>query len=175
MAKVPFSKLGLKKVKDDIATVEYNGQNIEVLQYLPIEDKLNLIADVILGASDDNRFYNPIKLNLYLGLEILFRYTNLSFTEKQKEDLPKLYDIVKSNGLLQLIIDALPQKEYTDITNLLINSADNIYKQMNSAVGIMEIIAKDYKNVGENTDSIAAVLQNPDNLTLVKNIADKLV
>ena len=38
MAKLSFSKLGLTK-NTNIKSIEYNGQNIEVKQYLPI--KLN--------------------------------------------------------------------------------------------------------------------------------------
>ena len=42
MAKVAFSKLGLK-INNDVKTVVFNEQTIEVKQYLPIEEKLNLI------------------------------------------------------------------------------------------------------------------------------------
>jgi hypothetical protein len=43
MAKVSFSKLGLSK-NNTIKNFEYNGQNIEVKQYLPINDKATLVA-----------------------------------------------------------------------------------------------------------------------------------
>ena len=39
MAKVSFTKLGLK-LNQDVNNVEYNGQNIEIKQYLPVNDKL---------------------------------------------------------------------------------------------------------------------------------------
>ena len=42
MAKVSFSKLGLSK-NNTIKNFEYNGQNIEVKQYLPINDKATLV------------------------------------------------------------------------------------------------------------------------------------
>ena len=44
---------------------------------------------------DNNNFANPVKLNVFLRLEIIFNYTNISFTDKQKEDLVKLYDILE--------------------------------------------------------------------------------
>ena len=49
MAKVSFTKLGLKK-NEDIEIVEWNEQKIEVKQYLPIEDKLNLITAIIQNS-----------------------------------------------------------------------------------------------------------------------------
>jgi hypothetical protein len=51
MAKISFSKLGLSK-NTEIKNFEYNGQNIEVKQYLPIQDKLKLIGDVIMNSAE---------------------------------------------------------------------------------------------------------------------------
>ena len=51
MAKLTFSKLALKK-QDEIKIVKYNEHEIEVKQYLPVNDKLDLIARVIIGAHD---------------------------------------------------------------------------------------------------------------------------
>ncbi len=175
MAKVPFSKLGLKKIKEDIANVEFNGVTIEVKQYLPLEDKLNLIADAILAASDDNRFYNPVKLEAFATLYIVIAYTNLTFTDTQKKDLAKLFDIIVSNGLGNLIMDNIPKNELSGLMQMVYACADNIYEQMNSAFGIMEGIARDYKNVGENTTQIQEVLSNPENLKLIRDVATKLV
>ena len=39
MAKVPFSKLNLKKI-DKVQVVTINGLEIEVKQYLPVAEKL---------------------------------------------------------------------------------------------------------------------------------------
>jgi hypothetical protein len=60
MAKVSFTKLGLTK-NQDIKILNWNEQNIEIKQYLPINDKLNLIANVINNAHDGNKnFSNPV-------------------------------------------------------------------------------------------------------------------
>ena len=103
MAKVAFTKLGLKK-KDEVKTVNINNNVIEVKQYLPINEKLELIGRVLNQAADDNNFSNPVKLEVFTALEIVFTYTNISFTDKQKEDLIKLYDILESNNIFNLII-----------------------------------------------------------------------
>lgn len=51
MAKVAFTKLGLKK-KDEVKNVDLNGTIIEVKQYLPINDKLELIGKVLNSSHD---------------------------------------------------------------------------------------------------------------------------
>ena len=93
MAKVSFTKLGLK-LNQDINNVEYNGQNIEIKQYLPVNKKLELISNVINLSADDNNFANPLKVDIFTTLEIIFNYADITFTEKQKEDPVKLYDLV---------------------------------------------------------------------------------
>ena len=54
MAKLAFTKLGLKP-NNEISIVEFNGQTIEVKQYLPVEEKLELIhlQDVIEDVLED--------------------------------------------------------------------------------------------------------------------------
>ena len=84
MAKVSLTKLGLK-VNQEIKTIEFNEQIIEIKQYLPVNDKLELISNVINLAHDENNFSNPVKVSVFTTLEIMYAYTNINFTEKQKE------------------------------------------------------------------------------------------
>ena len=72
---------GLKK-NEDVEIVEWNEQKIEVKQYLPIEDKLNLITAIIQNSIDDNGYYNPAKIYVYTIVEMINFYTNIGFTEK---------------------------------------------------------------------------------------------
>lgn len=174
MAKVPFSKLGLKKVKDDIVNIEFNGIEIEVKQYLPIDDKLQFVVNVISNAADGNRFYNPIKIEAFSTLEILFMYTNLSFTDTQKKDLSKLFDIVVSNGLANEVMAAIPKNELDGLFELVYTSADGIYAQMNSAYGIIDSIRQEYQAAGEDATEIQKRLSDPENLKLLRDVMTKL-
>ena len=101
MAKVSLTKLGLK-VNQDVKIVDFNEQDIEVKQYLPVNEKLELISNVINLSHDDNNFANPVKISIFTTLEIMYAYTNINFTEKQKEDPSKLYDMLISSGLVKL-------------------------------------------------------------------------
>jgi hypothetical protein len=114
MAKIPFTKLQLKKINES-KEFTYNEQIITVKQYLPIADKLALIGRVLNAASDEYNFANPVKLDMYLSLEIVFTYTNLSFTDKQKEDIGKLYDLLEENDIFDKVIELLPEQEYTTL------------------------------------------------------------
>ena len=143
MAKVSLTKLGLK-VNQNVKNIEFNEQIIEVKQYLPINEKLELISSVINSAADENNFSNPVKENVFLTLEILYHYTNINFTDKQKEDPVKLYDLVVSSGLVNKVTDLIPEEELDEVINGVAQSVKAIYAYRNSVLGILESISQDY-------------------------------
>ena len=66
----------------DVKIVDFNEQDIEVKQYLPVNEKLELIGNVINLSHDDNNFANPVKVSIFTTLEIMYAYTNINFTDK---------------------------------------------------------------------------------------------
>ena len=173
MSRVPFSKLNLKKI-DKVQVVTINGLEIEVKQYLPVAEKLELIANVLNNSADDNNFANPVKTYVLSHLEIIYAYTNLSFTDKQKEDPAKLYDTLETNGIIDSIILALPPSEYDNLIEDITSTIDAYYKYKNSALGILEAATTDYKNLDLEASDIQKKIADPDNLTLLKDVITKL-
>ena len=173
MAKVSLTKLGLK-VNQNIKNIEFNEQIIEVKQYLPINEKLELISSVINSAADENNFSNPIKENVFLTLEILYHYTNINFTDKQKEDPAKLYDLVVSSGLVNKITDLIPEEELDEVINGVAQSVKAIYTYRNSVLGILENISQDYSALNLDATEIQQKLADPDNMALLKQVLTKL-
>lgn len=172
MAKIAYSKLGLKRV-DEVSKIIIFENEIEIKQYLPINDKLTLISNAINLASDDNNFINPIKLEMFIELEVIFNYTNLSFTEKQKEDLVKLYDTLKSNSIIDKVIAAMPDEEYDKIYSGAFNVSKSIYEYQNSVLGILENISQDYSNVNFDAEKLQERLGG-ENLSFLKDVLTKL-
>ncbi len=176
MAKIAFSKLGLTKDKlDEFQTVEFNDQTVEVKQYLPIAEKAELISRVLNNSVDDDAgYYNNLKLDMWLALEIVYAYSNINFTEKQKSDPMKLYDLLSSNKLLNLIIGLVPESEFYYLTKVTHELATAIYTYRNSALGILDSIGRDYSNLNLDATEIQKKLADPKNLTLLKNVVEKL-
>lgn len=175
MAKISLTKLGLAKDKiNSSMPLEWNGQQIEIKQYLPINDKLILISNVINSSLDSNNFYNPLKIELFTMLAIVEAYTNISFTDKQKEDPCKLYDLLESNGLIIAIINAIPKEEYETLVETIEEQTKSIYSYNNSIYGILDTISQDYSKLNLDATEIQQKINNPENLTLLKDIMTKL-
>ena len=176
MAKISYTKLGINKEElNKVQTVEYNGQTIEVKQYLPVIEKSELITRVLNNSVDENNgYYNLLKMDMYLALEIVYAYSNISFTEKQKEDPMKLYDMLSASRVLNLIIGLVPEGEFYYLNKTVHEMANNIVAYRNSAMGIMERITTDYSNLDLDASAIQKELADPNNMTLLKDILTKL-
>ena len=175
MAKVSFSKLGLSK-NTNINTIEYNGQNIEVKQYLPINDKATLTAQVLSCVlnNDENRFANPLQIEVFTLLGIIEKFTNITFTDKQKEDPAKLYDLIVSSGLWEEISNALNAEDYNTLLNYIDEAIRAYYTYYNSIFGILDSINKDYNTMNLDATEIQKKLADPENMALLRDVLAKL-
>ena len=173
MAKLAFTKRSLSK-NQEVKIVEFNGQDIEVKQYLPVNDKFEVISNIINRSADDNNFANPLKVEIFTALEIISAYTNISFTEKQKEDPSKLFDLVVSSGLYKEIICAIPHTEIESLQCYINSTIDAVYKYRNSIMGLLENITADYSNLNLEATEIQKKLADPNNMQLLRDVLTKL-
>lgn len=175
MAKVSFSKLGLSK-NNTIKNFEYNGQNIEVKQYLPINDKATLVAQILSCVlnNDENRFANPLQIEVFTLLGVIEKYTNITFTDKQKEDPAKLYDLIVSSGLWGEIANILNVEDYNALLNYIDEAIKAYYTYHNSVFGIIDSINTKYNNMSLDAIEIQKKLADPENMALLRDVLTKL-
>ena len=174
MAKVSFSKLGLKKKNETIKVQLTDEIEIEVSQYLPVNDKLKLIAEVLNKSVDENRFANPVKIEVIGTIEMIQAYTNLNFTDKQLEDPAKLYDLLEQNDIVNKIMAAIPTNEYEFIITGIDNTIKAFFDYQNSIYGILDTVTQDYSNLDLDASKIQQTIADPNNLELLKTILTKL-
>lgn len=170
--KVSLTKLGLKKNTNTIQ-IEWNGQIVNIKEYLSIQDKLNLIERIINQSLDTNNFVNPARLDIFMTLETLYAYTDINFTDKQKADIINLYDLFISSGLWEKIKSTI-NNEFIIIENTSKLIIDEIYKYKNSALGILQAAATDYNQTNFDANVIRDKLTNKENVEFVKEVIDKL-
>ena len=155
MAKVSYANLKLK-VDQRVETFDFGGQSIEVKQYLPIEDKYDLIMIVLQNAEEDG-VYNPIKLQMYFDLYLVYMYSNISFTDKQKENEAKLYDTLESNGIISGIVELIPIDEYNSLMEYIEELVEFKTTFNNSAAGLVNQVLVD---LPKNAEKAAEVLNS---------------
>ncbi|MBQ2205037.1 MAG: hypothetical protein II411_04000 [Lachnospiraceae bacterium] len=155
--KVSYANMKLK-TNTAVNTFEFCGQKIEVLKYLPAADKYDLLM-ITLQKSLEGNIYNEFKLNLFFELNLVYMYTNISFTEKQREDEFKLYDTLRSNGFFELFYEALDDKEYEELFDQIAELKATMEKSKGSVAGVIANIIED---LPANAEAAAKIVENFD-------------
>ena len=134
-----YTDLGLK-IDKTTSTVKVGGKDVEVLNYLPIEDKIDLIQ-IALQKAEQNGFYNEMKLDMYFNLYIVKMYTNLEFDD-DKDDF-ELYNELQCNNVILSVIGAMEENEYDDLLNYLESMKINSFKYKRSAAALIATFIQD--------------------------------
>lgn len=176
MANIAFEAFGLK-VNQDVKILDFNGEKIEVVQYLPIQKRLELISEVLSNAlsEDTEGYYNPIKLEVFAAIAAVEAYTNIEFSEKDKEDIPHLYDLLKTSDLLRLItVEGIGEMKYSTLLCEIEACMRAITTFNNSFYGIIKNIGANKDIVNFDIEELQKKLQDPESLKLLKEIAPLL-
>lgn len=152
-----YSDLKLKVNQKTNITI-INDKEIEVLQYLPIEDKIDLIQ-IALYKSREGGIYNEMKLDIYFNLYLVYMYTNLEFTDEEKEDEFKLYNELQSNNVFISVIGAMEEDEYDALVNYLMEMKSNNISYSHSAAALLQTVIQD---LPKNAQAAADIVNNFD-------------
>lgn len=173
MALINFKKITpIRKLEDK--TVEINGQEVIIKQYLPINDKATLIENVLNNCISEEGLLNSIRKEIFFGIELIKSYTNISITDALAEKANSTYDSLVIDNILQQVKENIPKEEYSQLCDLLTESIDNILTYNTSAAGIVRQISNDYNASKINIDEMMQELGDSDKVGLVKEVLDKM-
>jgi len=107
---------------------------------------------------------------MYFNLYIVYFYTNLNFTDKQKEDPAKLYDQMESNGLITQVIAHMDEDEYANLLTYLETIRDEMLTYKNTAGAVLQTIVQD---LPRNAAAAAEIVNSwtPEQFDQVKRLA----
>jgi hypothetical protein len=113
-----------------------------------------------------------VKLEAYYIIEMIRAYTNISFTEKQLEDTPKLYDAIHLNDIWTTVADAIPATEREYIWSNIMALAREITTYNNSVLGVLKAISSDRDALNFDVTEIMNQINDPNALALLKGMVD---
>lgn len=152
-----FDELNLKQVNKD-ANIVINDKKINIKQYLPINDKISLVQ-IALQQSEEDGVYNEGLLTAYFYTYIVMFYSDIEFTDEQKEDIPSIYDILETNDIITKVCDAIPKVEFDDLLDLLQDQKDNY---TNYKASTAYLISQFINTLPEQMNQVAEIINNFD-------------
>ena len=167
MAKLAFSKLNKIKSKEEVE-VSIGEYTALVKQYLPLEEKIDLMVAVLDQAGADEGYFNMVKLKVYYTIEMIKAYTNITFTDKQLAEATKLYDAIILNDIQNKIFDRIPAEESSYVWNAIVGMAKAITDYNRSFAGMLRTISEDYSTLDSEISDIQQKITTPELGALVQ-------
>lgn len=132
-----FSNIENKEIS--LKEITLLGEKVQVKQYLPMADKQNIL-EMVIQTADAGTILNTLVLDAVFEIYLVFKYTDIEFTEEEKVDLLGTYDKLENNGVIETIIKEIPQMEYKILRDNL-NAMIVDYKDYrNSAKGFLDTL-----------------------------------
>lgn len=141
MATINYSDLELKK-NTEVDSFDWNGKTIEIKKFLSVSDEYDIVM-ITLQKAFENGIYNPIKIDMYFHLNLIYIFTNIIFTEEQKQDEEKLFDEITSSGFLNKFLESFNKDIYKELSNYIDTVAGVTMRYNTSAAGIAQKLIDD--------------------------------
>ena len=149
-----FGDLNLSKNKET-TEILINDIPVQVKHTIPVSDKIDLIQVALQKSQDESGLFNEVKKEIFFHLNLIYLYTDIEFSEEDRQDEMELYDKLKQNGVIDKVIDVLTDKikeekyfayrigEYQNLKDLFDVSADNIERYRHTAAAVVRGIIQD--------------------------------
>lgn len=158
MALINFKDINCKKSIDKTnKVINFNGSEIEIVNYLSANDKYDLIM-ITLQKSFERNIYNAFKMDMYFALNVVYSYTNIVFDDEDRLDEAKLFDTMTRSGLIDAVLNEIDVEELDYLKSCVLRLSDVIIKYRNTFGSVFEMFIE----------------QLPDNMNKVKTMLGEM-
>lgn len=131
---------------------EMNGYKIK--KYIPFQEKLELV-DMVLQESDYEGIFEYGLQKMLTELYMVFYYTDIEFSIEDKTvNRSETYDVLKTSGILDEILDTIPKEEYILITQMVRTDTRRKENTRQSLGGIISAVINDLPKQAEAVGKI---------------------
>lgn len=115
---IKFENLNFEEDKSEYKSFEWEGQEVKVIQHLPMATQAGIISMTLQRSKDTNlMIYNPILVDAFFHLFITICYTNIEINENVSEI--DAYEKISNSGFLDLVIVNMNKEEYNNLFEIV--------------------------------------------------------
>lgn len=172
MKEIAFSELGIQP-HIETKIVKFNDKEIEVCNYIPVEEKTRLLQFVVNGALDETTgTFSPLRVEVYYAVAVCRWYAGITFSEEDMRNITMVYDALDTSGFITSVVGAIPEDEIGYLNSLIKETLDDIAKYNTSAAGIIQSMSSDAGNLDEQLSDILQKVKNGEGLEQLSVIKD---
>lgn len=173
MALINFNEIDFNKsIQNENTVINFNDSEIEIVKYLSTNDKYDLIMITLQKAFEKN-IYNPFKMDTYFDLNVMYLYTNIVFSNEDRADESKLYDIMKQSGLIDAVKAVIPAEELDYLKKCIYLLSETIIKYRNT---FGSVVGSLIEQLPENMEMAKEIIKefDPDKYKHLIGLASQL-
>ena len=105
-----FSDLKIT-MPEEVKEINFEGEIIKIKQHIPTTDMLDIV-ELAIQNSAENGYYNPMKLDVFFSMYLVYTYSDLEFTEEEKKEISEKKSEYSNSfaGVLTSLIADLPKQ-----------------------------------------------------------------
>ena len=173
MAKVSLNKVTpIKNI--DPKVINIGGEEITVIQYLPMVDKITFVENIVNEIFDSTGLSSPIRTEVHFYLNLIKTYTNISITDKMMENAAKTYDLLEMNHIIEAIVEAIPEDEFDSLFDYVGDTINHIETYNTSIAGMIKAVTQDYQSANIDMDKILANLNEVEGSETLRGVLENL-
>ena len=152
-----------KILGDNVKVVDFHGTDIKIKQYLPIQDKIDLVGTAYISGikfEDDLEIIDNCNIMVAFRLLLAGAYTNIKFNNNLRN-----YDLLIESGLYDVIRENIPVNELTDLEEMLyyvVADGETESKQRNSIPFIIKSFANKIATFFSDEKSVDKFIKKMD-------------
>lgn len=102
---------------NDIQKTKYLKENVKtIIDYLPIENKIDLVESTIFVDGKYEHIYSYVDRYINYVLRVIDTYTNLQVKFSSGKEMYDQFDLLDQAGLVDILLNVIvPKKELTEI------------------------------------------------------------
>lgn len=144
--------------------------------YVPIGDILQAAETILqLSLVPELGIYLPGQIEVYTFLYGYYLFTDIEFTEEEKDNPKETYDKLHLADDYREIKKALQEVEsYYTYRAIVADTIKKLEAYQTSAYGILDSLKKDYDNMNLDVEKLKNDIQDRKGIELVDKIVEKL-
>ena len=127
MGLINFKDIDFNKSIDKTnKVINFNGNEIQIVNYLSASDKYDFIMSVVFKSLDRDNIFDSFRADIYFDLNIIYLYTNIVFSAEDRVDEFSLYDTLKRSGLIDAVKAEIDEKELELLRNHIFQTQSRV-------------------------------------------------
>ena len=165
---INFNELGINNLHENVS-FKWNDKDITVLKKLSTDDKYDIVMTTLQQA-EENGYYNPILLDMFYHLNLIYIYTDIIFDEEDRKVPAETYDKIKDSGLLNEFLKTINEEDYEDMLNA-INEIKSVKEKYDRSAA--SVVKKFIDDLPSNAKTAMEIVDqfNPNNYQAMQDFA----